>query len=75
MAVHPRLRDGNHPNLHVLVEHEVIRVIVEDGRAVGVETRGVGAVVQNGTQFQTIKSKKMVVISAGTLGTPLMLER
>lgn len=74
MAVHPRLRDGEHPNLHVLVEHEVLRVIVEDGKAAGVEIRGVTD-AQNSTQVQRIKSKKMVVLSAGTLGTPLLLER
>lgn len=74
MAVYPRLRDWEHPSLHVLVEHEVLRVIVEDGKAVGVEIRGVTD-AQNSTQVQRIKSKKMVVLSAGTLGTPLLLER
>ncbi|KAI1503991.1 GMC oxidoreductase-domain-containing protein [Biscogniauxia marginata] len=28
--VHPRLRDGRHPNLHVLVESHVVRVLFED---------------------------------------------
>lgn len=74
IAVHPRLSDGKHHNLHVLVEHEALRVIVENGQAVGVEIRSV-ADAQNSTQVQRIKSKKMVVISAGTLGTPLLLER
>lgn len=49
-------------------------MIVEDGRAVGVELRSVAG-AQNSTQVQRIKSKKMVVISAGTLGSPLLLER
>lgn len=72
--MHPRLKDGKHPNIHVLVEHEALRVIVEDGRAVGVEIRTVTG-AQNSTRVQRIKSEKMVVISAGTLGTPLLLER
>ncbi|KAL1872699.1 hypothetical protein Daus18300_004245 [Diaporthe australafricana] len=72
--LHPRLGDGKHPNLHVLVEHEVLRVIIEDARAVGVEIRTVAG-AQNSTQVRRIMSKKMVVMSAGTLGTPLLLER
>lgn len=52
----------------------MLRVIFEDGKAVGVEIRSV-ADAQNSTQVHRIKSEKMVVISAGTLGTPLLLER
>lgn len=49
---------------------------MEDGRAIGVEIRSV-ADVQNSTyaSVQRIKSRNMVIISAGTLGTPLLLER
>lgn len=72
--MHPRLEDGKHPNLQVLTEHEVLRVVIEDGKAVGVELRSV-ADAQKSTQVQTIKSRKMVVMSAGTLGSPLLLER
>lgn len=74
MTVHPHLGDAKHPNLQVLVEHEVLRVTVEDNRAVGVEIRS-ATDAQNSKQVHKIKSKKMVVISAGTLGTPLLLER
>lgn len=74
LLVHPRLTDGKHPNLHVLVEHEVLRVVTEDGRASGIELRGV-ADSQNSTHIQSIKSRRMVVVSAGTLGSPLLLER
>lgn len=74
MAVHPRLGDGRHPNLGVLVEHEVLRIIVENDRAGSIEIRSV-ADGQNSTQVQRIKSWKTVIISAGTLGTPLLLGR
>lgn len=72
--MHPRFADGKHPNLHVLTEHEVLRVVIEDGKAVGVELRSV-ADAQKSTQVQTIKSRTMVIVSAGTLGSPLLLER
>lgn len=72
--LHPRLQDGKHPNLHVLVEHEVVRVIFENHNAVGVEVRG-NPEFRDSTQAHQIKAKKMVVVSAGTLGTPLLLER
>lgn len=36
--VHPCLRDGKQPNLHVLVETQVARILVDDQkRVVGVE--------------------------------------
>jgi choline dehydrogenase-like flavoprotein len=72
--LHPRLQDGKHPNLHVVVEHEVVRVLSEKDKAVGVEIRP-NPEYGNGAGVQTVKAKKMVVVSAGTLGTPLVLER
>ena len=72
--LHPRLDDGEHVGLHVLVEHEVIRVLFDGTRAVGVE-------VQPNTRFQAtaastkVMARKMVVLSCGSLGTPLLLER
>lgn len=72
--LHPRLWDSKHSNLHVLVEHEVLRVLFENKRATGVEVRGTPD-VQNGTGVHTIKARKMVIASSGALGTPLLLER
>lgn len=76
--LHPRLKDGKHPNLNVLVESQILRVLFEDKRACGIE-------YQPNSRFQTnttsnsgsssIKAKKMVIVSAGALGTPLILER
>lgn len=41
--LHPRLRDGKHPNLHVLVEAEVVRVLFdEDGDGGGEKKEGEG---------------------------------
>ncbi|KAI9794817.1 MAG: hypothetical protein M1816_002945 [Peltula sp. TS41687] len=78
--IHPLLEDGSHPNLHVLTETKVVRVLFDDHkRATGIEY------VPN-PQFQaqyplsksipgTIRAKKLVVLSAGALGTPQILER
>lgn len=72
--IHPRLRDGKHPNLHVLVESEVLRLVFENKRAAGVEVRSAPD-VPNGTGVHTIKARKMVIVSSGALGSPLLLER
>ncbi|KAI1757571.1 GMC oxidoreductase [Xylaria castorea] len=80
MYLHPRLRDGKHPNLHILVESQVVRVLFdEDKRACGVE-------YQSNPLFQpqevptppvkrTVRARKLVVVSSGACGTPSVLER
>ncbi|GAP88689.1 putative alcohol oxidase [Rosellinia necatrix] len=71
----PRLHDGRHPNLHVLVESPVKRVLFDDKRAVGVEyqARQTSFGDQHVTRM-SVKAKKMVIISCGALGSPLLLE-
>ncbi|KAB5551150.1 alcohol oxidase-like protein [Coniochaeta sp. 2T2.1] len=83
--IHPLLRDGKHPNLHVLTETHVVRVIIEgDGqekRAVGVEVtpNGKFAVVLPGAggpgAKTALRARKLVVLSAGGLGSAPILER
>ncbi|RYO86963.1 hypothetical protein DL764_008930 [Monosporascus ibericus] len=69
--LHPKLRDGKHPNLHVLVGAEVRRVLLNgDKRAVGIEYKP-----RSGAEMRTVKAKKLVVVSGGACGTPLVLER
>ncbi|KAI9170836.1 Alcohol oxidase [Paramyrothecium foliicola] len=72
--LHPRLRDGKHPNLHVLVQHEVLRILVEQERAIGVEVRGNPA-FNAIAERQLIKARRLVIVASGTLGSPLILER
>ncbi|KAI8665201.1 hypothetical protein LRP88_12764 [Fusarium phalaenopsidis] len=70
--IHPRLEDGKHPNLHVLVESKVVRVLIDDQkRAVGVEYTS----IQVPNAKLTVKARRLVVVSCGALGTPLVLER
>ncbi|KAF9871858.1 putative alcohol dehydrogenase [Colletotrichum karsti] len=78
--LHPLLEDGKHPNLHVLVESKVVRVLFDEHkRAVGVEytPNPDYQAVLNTTRHpvQTVKARKLVVVSCGACGTPGVLER
>lgn len=74
--IHPLLRGGKHPNLHVLVESQVCRVVVENGRATGVVFRPNPQFhPEDSKEERTVRARKQVVVSCGTLGTPLVLER
>ncbi|KAI1477068.1 putative alcohol oxidase [Daldinia eschscholtzii] len=73
--LHPRLRDGQHPNLHVLVESQVIRVITNEKKnAVGVEYRP-NPKFQSDTTVRSVRARRMVILSSGAMGTPSVLER
>ncbi|KAH8664340.1 GMC oxidoreductase [Xylariales sp. PMI_506] len=78
--IHPLLQDGKHPNLHVLVEAKVIRVLFDENKkAVGVEFTPnpdyqPAPEDTEPPKFQ-VKTRKTVVLSAGGCGTPLLLER
>ncbi|CAJ2508973.1 Uu.00g139990.m01.CDS01 [Anthostomella pinea] len=87
--LHPRLNDGGHPNLHVLVEAKVVRVLFEDGdgddaggsgkRACGVEYTPSAAFTSRldgapAPKLQ-VRARRLVVVACGACGTPLVLER
>ena len=58
----------NRPNLRLLTHVQVERLVVEGGRATGVAFRGAdGALV-------TAKAKAEVILSAGAVGTPQILQ-
>lgn len=81
--LHPKLRSGAYPNLHVLVEKQVIKVLFDDDkRAVGVQYQTNPKFMANPeflnagyTSPRNIRASKMVILSAGAIGTPLILER
>ncbi|RIK85703.1 MAG: glucose-methanol-choline oxidoreductase [Hyphomicrobiales bacterium] len=57
---------GKRGNLHVETRTHVARVVVEDGRAVGVETVG-------GGRRRFVRARREVVLSAGALQSPQVL--
>ncbi|KAI0886205.1 putative alcohol oxidase [Annulohypoxylon maeteangense] len=75
--LHPRLRDGKHPNLHVLVESQVTRILLdEDHKAVGVEFRPNPLFHPDADQStRSVKANKLFIASCGACGTPSLLER
>lgn len=73
--LHPRLEDGKHLNLHVIVESHVDRILFDGSKkAVGIVYRSNAAAHANSVP-RTIKARKMVILSCGALGSPLVLER
>ncbi|KAH8707531.1 GMC oxidoreductase-domain-containing protein [Phaeosphaeriaceae sp. PMI808] len=72
--IHPKIKSGKYPGLNVLVDTQVKRVTFEGKKASGVEIRSNPKVQANGT-LSKVKARKMVVVSSGALGTPLVLER
>ncbi|KAL4892351.1 GMC oxidoreductase-domain-containing protein [Aspergillus ambiguus] len=72
--LHPRLEDSEHPNLHVLTEHQVVRILFDEKRASGIEIRP-NPLFANGGDVQKVMARKLVVVSCGAMGTPLVLER
>lgn len=76
----PTLEDGRRPNLHVLLESKVVRVLFDDKlRANGVEVTPSSAyktmTPTTDVTRHVIKARKLVVLSSGALGSPLILER
>ncbi|KAJ9646228.1 hypothetical protein H2204_000891 [Knufia peltigerae] len=75
--IHPKLQSGQYPNLHVLVQHQVVRVLFNENKRAG------GVVIQANPKFEdasrtarrVVRATKMVVLSTGANATPLILER
>ncbi|KAI9462703.1 GMC oxidoreductase-domain-containing protein [Boletus coccyginus] len=66
---------GN-PNITIVVGKRVKRVIIENGRAVGIEyTSDVVSCQEASDERVTVRATKLVVVSAGAFGSPAILER
>ncbi|PSR75149.1 hypothetical protein PHLCEN_2v9292 [Hermanssonia centrifuga] len=66
----------NHPSIEILTGSLVKRVIFEGNRAVGVEYVPNPRFQPDSTaEVKSVRAKKLVVISAGTFGSPGILER
>lgn len=78
--IHKKLNGSDYPNLHILTESKVIRVLLDDDkRAVGVEYTPNTAFKPLIGSVQhpklTVKARRQVVVSCGACGTPSVLER
>lgn len=63
-------------SLHLLTESKVVRILFEGTRAVGVEYVANSSVRPDADQTPTpIKARRFVVVSAGALSTPQILQR
>lgn len=74
--LHPKLQSGAYPNLHVLVETQTVRVLLDDDK------RAVGLAYQPNPRFhpvdsgvRTVGARRLVVLSSGAIGSPLILQR
>jgi choline dehydrogenase-like flavoprotein len=72
--IHPKIKSGDYPNLHVVVNSKVKRVVFKNKRASGVEYKPNPEACPDGG-FRTIRARKLVIVSGGALGTPSILER
>lgn len=70
--IHPLIESGNYPNLHLLLDSTVSRVIFDGVRAIGVEYAPTSNLKEAAS---CIAAAKLVVLSAGTLATAPILER
>ena len=65
----------NHDNLYLMCNTKIDRVIIEDGRATAVRTVPMKPLDPRQLQEKVIRARKQIVISCGTLSTPLVLQR
>jgi len=71
--IHPQ---SDNKSLHIMTETKIVRVVFDGTKATGVEV--VANKQQNADADQTtrtITARKVVVVSSGALGTPLVLQR
>jgi alcohol oxidase len=73
--IHLKIKSGEYPNLHIVVNSQVKRVIFDNNkRASGVEYIP-NPKIHPDAALRTIRAKRLVVVSSGALGTPSILER
>lgn len=73
--LHPLLQGGSHPNLHVVCQATVDRVIFDGTTATGLVFRRNPGFADRPPLKRTVLARKLVVVSCGALGTPSVLER
>ncbi|KAI5844055.1 GMC oxidoreductase-domain-containing protein [Morchella snyderi] len=73
--VHPVMEKNK--NLHLLCDSKVSRVVIEHGKATGIEYVPFSPPAEGAPKPvpQFVAARKLVVVSAGSLGSPTVLER
>ncbi|KAL3466856.1 GMC oxidoreductase-domain-containing protein [Aspergillus heterothallicus] len=66
---------AKHTNLHLQCNTKVEKVIIEDGRAVGVMTVPTKPLDGKEPQRRIFRARKQIIVSGGTLSSPLILQR
>lgn len=70
--IRPLFQRPTRPNLHILLESQVYRVLFDDNkRATGVQFKTKSASASS----RIVKARKLVVLSSGAIGSPPILER
>ncbi|KAK8065893.1 alcohol oxidase [Apiospora hydei] len=64
-----------HSNLYLACNTKVDKVIIENGRAVAVQTVPTKPLAPNQLKTRTFRARKQIVVSGGTLSSPLILQR
>lgn len=66
---------AHHSNLHLKCNTKIDKVIIENGRAVGVQTVPTKPLSPEELEPRIFRARKQIVISGGTLSSPLILQR
>jgi alcohol oxidase len=66
---------AKHSNLHLKCNTKVARVIIENGRAVGVETVPTKPLGGEKPIRKVFRARKQIIVCGGTLSSPLILQR
>lgn len=66
---------AHHENLHLMCNTKADKVITKDGRAVGVQVVPTKPLSPEQNQSMIIKVRKQIIVSCGTLSSPLVLQR
>ncbi|KAL8718119.1 MAG: hypothetical protein Q9225_004711 [Loekoesia sp. 1 TL-2023] len=71
--IHSTMR--THENLYLMCNTKVDKVIIKDGRAIAVQCVPMKPLHPQQQQQKVIRARKQIVLSCGTLSTPLVLQR
>ncbi|KAH9807360.1 Glucose-methanol-choline (GMC) oxidoreductase [Teratosphaeria destructans] len=66
---------AKHQNLHLVCNTKVDKVLLEGDRAVGVRTVPTKPLHPNEQKSKSYRARKFVIVSGGTLSSPLILQR